>query len=44
MDFILVIVLQTHALQKFQGDGRSSDADDEDDFPERPIGFTADIK
>jgi hypothetical protein len=39
---LVVILLQTHALQRFEDSG--PDDDDEDDFPARPMGFTADIK
>ena len=36
---IVVIVLQTHAIQKFTEDERDRDEDDS-----RPMGFTADVK
>jgi hypothetical protein len=38
---IVAMLMQTHALERFQSQANHPD---EDDYPEQPMGFNADIK
>ena len=38
---VVALVLQTHALERFQA---AQQQDDEEDFPPQAMGFTADVK
>lgn len=40
---IVAMLMQTHALERFQSQ-REAQEEDEEDFPEQPMGFNANIK